>query len=75
MVKNFNNQSNYLSNQVQLGGNKRYNGNSAPTSKANKYFKREIKTFGAVLVLRYKRVYVNKYLDVFCGELMHCAIE
>ena len=59
MVTSANNQSYYLSNLLQQGGNTMNNRNSENTSTANKDFKGEIETFGSVLALRYGKVYLK----------------
>ena len=38
------------------------------TSTSNKFFKGVIETFGEVIALRYKRVDLNKYFDVFAKK-------
>ena len=57
--------SNLLYKLRQRGGNTRNNGNSADMGTPNKDTSGEIETFGAVLVLRYDRVDLKKYFDVF----------
>ena len=44
-------------------------------STANTYFKGEIETFGAVLALRYGRVDLKNYFDVFHEKLINYTIK
>ena len=41
---------------------------------ANNYFKGKIDTFEAVLVLRYEKIDLNNYFNVFCKKLINYAI-
>ena len=45
------------------------------TSTSNKFFKGVIETFGEVIALRYNRVDLNKYFDVFCEKIINYSIK
>ena len=66
-----NNQSNSLSDQVQLEGNIINNGKLTTTNTSNKDINGEINNFGVVLALRYKKVDLKESFDVFCEKLIN----